>query len=80
MCHQFGESPVFQKIIACLCLATLAACGAPEPDVATKCMFEVKPTGTYATKAGATPHFYPVRDGTQEQADALNACVRRMTV
>ncbi|WP_208353960.1 hypothetical protein [Pseudaestuariivita rosea] len=63
-----------------LLLATLllvTACGSPKPDLVTKCMFEVQPTGQYISTDLDSPTVVPGENGTQAGADALNECIRQ---
>lgn len=57
----------------------LAACGQDaRPDFALSCQFEVNPPGSYEYPADVlVPTVKPGPGGTQEGADALNACIRR---
>lgn len=60
---------------ALLLLLPLAACGPQTADPVTKCMFQVKPEGSYEYGSGAYPVVTPGQGGTQAGADAINACV-----
>ena len=64
-------------LIGLLALAALSGCGSTGPDYPLQCIFELKPVGAYEYPAGvAVPTVVPAEGGTQEGADALNACIR----
>ena len=59
-------------------LPLLAACVAPAPvaDPLVACAASVNAPGTYEYEdTTGIPVLYPVEDGTQEGADALNVCI-----
>lgn len=70
------------RIIAALAgfwvVAVLSSCShSTGPDYALQCMFDLNPVGAYEYPAGvAVPTVVPEEGGTQEGADALNACIR----
>ncbi len=64
-------------LIGLLALAALSGCGSTGPDYPLECIFELNPVGAYTYPAGvAVPTVVPAEGGTQEEADALNACIR----
>ncbi|NNE87932.1 MAG: hypothetical protein HKN27_07630 [Silicimonas sp.] len=65
------------KAMAGLALILLAGCATRETPPGVKCMFEVKPEGSYAKANTPGARFVPAKGGSQAEADALNACMDR---
>lgn len=69
------------RLIGLVALAGLPACATgASRDPMVGCMLQISPPGSYSYPAGQpVPVATPGPDGTQEGADALNACVRART-
>jgi hypothetical protein len=65
-------------LIGLCAMAALSGCaGSTGPDYPLQCIFDLNPVGAYTYPAGiAVPTVVPAEGGTQEGADALNACIR----
>lgn len=72
------RAPMIAALTGLCAAAALSSCGGSTgPDYPLQCIFELNPVGAYEYPAGtAAPTVVPGEGGTQEGADALNACIR----